>query len=220
MLLINEIYPAICGESRFSGRPCTLVRLTGCHVRCAWCDSAHSFSGGESLTVGDVAAAVRDHGFRTVLVTGGEPLLQRDLVPLCEVLLDDGRTVLLETSGTLGPPNMLALAEVPAGVHRIVDLKAPASAIPADRIDWDGLKGLGAADDVKIVCADRADYEWGRDIVRAGERIPPAARVCFSPAHGALAARELAGWILADGLDADFQIQLHKAVWPDVARGV
>jgi 7-carboxy-7-deazaguanine synthase len=220
MLMVSEIYPAICGESRFRGRPCTLVRLTGCHVRCRWCDSAHSFRGGTSLAVADVVARVRDSGFRTVLVTGGEPLLQRDLVPLCAALLDDGRDVLLETSGTLGPANMLGLAEVPAGVHRIVDLKAPGSAIAPEAIDWDGIAGLGAGDELKIVCADRGDYVWGRDLVRQDDRLPSDVPVCFSPAHGELEPRDLAGWILDDRLDVEFQIQLHKAVWPDVPGGV
>jgi len=220
MLLINELYTAICGESRFSGHPCTLVRLTGCHVRCRWCDSAHSFAGGQTMTVDAVMAIVRENGFRNVLVTGGEPLLQRDLLPLLRALLADDRQVLLETSGTLGPANLIPLSEVPAAVHKVVDLKAPGSAIKADEIDWRGIAELGSHDELKIVCADRADYEWGRDLVRASERLPAGVRVGFSPAQGELAPRDLAEWILADKLDVVFQIQLHKAVWPNVERGV
>ncbi len=124
MLLVNEIYPAICGESRFIGRPCTLVRLTGCHIRCLWCDSEHSFAGGRSLATRDIVEEVRGHGFATVLVTGGEPLLQAEVVDLMRSLLDDGRAVLLETSGTLGHEKLVPLREVPDGVHRIVALKA------------------------------------------------------------------------------------------------
>lgn len=220
MLLINEIYPAICGESRFSGQPCSLVRLTGCHLRCRWCDSAHSFSGGTSMSVADVVAVVAASGFRHVLVTGGEPLLQAELLPLLEALLQDGRLVLLETSGTLGPVNMLALASVPGEVHKVVDLKAPGSAIAAARIDWPGIAQLGPRDELKVVCADRTDYEWGRDLVRAGTHWPSELRVGFSPVQGELEPRQLAEWILADKLDACFQIQLHRAVWPDVERGV
>ncbi len=220
MLLVNEIYTAICGESRFSGHPCTLIRLTGCHIRCRWCDSAHSFAGGERQTVADVMATVRGNRLRTVLVTGGEPLLQKDVLPLLAHLVDDGRQVLLETSGTLGPDNMIALAEVPGAVHRIVDVKAPGSAIGSDQIDWAALAALGARDELKIVCCDRADYEWGRDLLQAGERFPQDVRVSFSPVQGELAGRDLAEWVLADRLDAVFQIQLHKAVWPDVERGV
>ena len=220
MLLVNEIYPAICGESRFIGRPCTLVRLTGCHIRCLWCDSEHSFAGGRSLATTDIVEEVRGHGFATVLVTGGEPLLQAEVVDLMRHLLDDGRTVLLETSGTLGHEKLVPLAEVPEGVHRIVDLKAPGSGIDVAWIDWAGILSLGAGDEVKIVCADRKDYEWGRDLVRAGGRIPDTVEVTFSPVQPDLRPRDLAEWILADKLDACFQIQLHRAVWPDKDRGV
>jgi len=220
MLLVNEIYSAICGESRFSGQLCTLVRLTGCHIRCRWCDSAHSFTGGRQQTVASVLATVQANGFRTVLVTGGEPLLQQDLLPLLKGLAADGRDVLLETSGTVGPANMVPLAEVPDNVHRVVDLKAPGSAISADQIDWVGIAGLNADDELKIVCADRVDYEWGRDLIRAGDRLPAGVRVSFSPVQGELPVRELAGWLLTDRLDAVLQVQLHKVIWPDVERGV
>ena len=220
MLLVNEIYPAICGESRFIGRPCTLVRLTGCHIRCLWCDSEHSFAGGRSLATTDIVEEVREHGFATVLVTGGEPLLQAEVVDLMRSLLDDGRTVLLETSGTLGHEKLVPLCEVPHGVNRIVDLKAPGSGIDTALIDWKGISSLGAGDEVKIVCADRKDYEWGRDLVRAGVRIPDTVEVTFSPVQPDLRPRDLAEWILADKLDACFQIQLHRAVWPDSDRGV
>ncbi|MFT5233013.1 MAG: 7-carboxy-7-deazaguanine synthase [Candidatus Krumholzibacteriia bacterium] len=220
MLLVNEIYSAICGESRFSGYPCTLIRLTGCHIRCSWCDSAHSFSGGETQSVAQVLAVVQENGHRTVLVTGGEPLLQKDLVPLLEALIDDGRQVLLETSGTLGPANILPMSAVPAQVHKVVDLKAPGSAISAKIIDWPGIAELNEHDELKVVCADRTDYEWGRDLVREGGRWPAGLRVSFSPVQGAMSSRDLAEWILADKLDAVFQIQLHKVVWPEAERGV
>ena len=220
MLLVNEIYPAICGESRFSGQPCTLVRLTGCHLRCTWCDSEHSFQGGERMDAGAILEIVRGHGFRTVLVTGGEPLLQAGVTGLLAALLADDRTVLLETSGTRGPANAVTLSAVPAGVHRIVDLKAPASGIDAGLIDWPGIAALDGGDELKIVCADRADYEWGRALVRADGRLPAGVPVVFSPVQGDLEARLLAGWILADGLDVRLQIQLHKAIWPEATRGV
>lgn len=172
------------------------------------------------MPVADIVARIAEIGFRTVLVTGGEPLLQSDVVSLSTALLADGRDVLLETSGTVGPANMIALSEVPAGVHRVVDLKPPASTIAPEDVDWTGIAGLGPADELKIVCANRGDYTWGRDLVRAGERLPAGVPVCFSPVHGELEPRDLAGWILDDRLDVEFQIQLHKAVWPDVARGV
>lgn len=220
MLLVNEIYPALCGESRFSGTPCTLVRLTGCHLRCTWCDSAHAFAGGTPLSVAQVLARVADQGLRLVLVTGGEPLLQPQVVPLLQGLLAAGRDVLLETSGARGHDKLVALGEVPAGVSRIVDLKAPGSGIGADLIDWAGIAGLGVGDELKIVCLHRADYEWARDLVRDDGRLPRGVRVVFSPVHGALEPRLLAEWILADRLEVVLQLQLHKMIWPDRERGV
>jgi len=219
MLLINEIYATICGESRHTGRPCTLIRLTGCHVRCSWCDSAHSFSGGRRLSVDDVRRIVNEHGLSTVLVTGGEPLLQRAVGELLAGLMDDGRRVLLETSGTVLPSTALGLSEVPVGVHRIVDIKAPGSGIPAEQIDWDGIAALGAGDELKIVCAHREDFEWSAALV-ASDRLPDAATVSLSAVQGSLEARELAEWIVNERLDVCFQIQLHRAVWPDLERGV
>ncbi len=220
MLQVNEIYTAISGESRYMGWPCTLIRLTGCHIRCSWCDSEHSFSGGESLSVEDIVRQVRDHGFQTVLLTGGEPLLQAEVQPLMQSLLADGRRILLETSGTLMGPRALSLADVPKGVHRVVDLKAPGSGIGSEKIDWEGFALLGADDEIKVVCAHRQDYEWARSLVLAGGRWQKDLRVSFSPVQDSLPARDLAGWILEDGLDVCFQIQLHKAIWPDVDRGV
>ena len=220
MLLISEIYRSICGESQFSGRPCTLVRLTGCHVRCGWCDSAHAFNGGEPLSVDAVLARVRELGPRTVLVTGGEPLLQPAVVDLLQSLLADGREVLLETSGTVGPRTLVPLAAVPVGVHRIVDLKAPGSGLGPGVIDWDGIACLGAGDELKAVLADRRDYEWARDLVCEAGRLPAGVPVSFSPVQDGLSAADLAQWILEDGLEVRFQLQLHKIVWPGVERGV
>ena len=220
MLLISEIYRSICGESQFSGRPCTLVRLTGCHVRCGWCDSAHAFNGGEPLAVDSVLARVRELGPRTVLVTGGEPLLQPAVVDLLQALLADGREVLLETSGTVGPRTLVPLAAVPVGVHRIVDLKAPGSGLDPGVIDWAGIAQLGAGDELKAVLADRRDYEWARDLVREAGRLPAGVPVSFSPVQDGLSAADLAQWILEDGLEVRFQLQLHKIVWPGVERGV
>lgn len=219
MLWVNEIYPAICGESRFSGRPCTLVRLTGCHLRCAWCDTPHSFTGGEQLEVATIVDRVRGHGYSAVLITGGEPLLQAEAVDLMNALLADGRTVILETSGTTGD-KLVPLREVPAGVHRIVDIKAPGSGVASDLIDWEGIAALGPDDELKVVIADREDFAWARDLAAGGGPLPAETPVTFSPAAPALAPALLAEWILEAGLDVGFQIQLHKALWPDRERGV
>ncbi len=217
MLLICEIYPAILGESRHNGETCAIVRLTGCHRRCVYCDTAYAFQGGERMTTDDVRARVREIGFATVLVTGGEPLLQTECRDLLAGLLADGRRVVLETSGTVGA--RVALADVPAGVCRVVDIKTPGSGIPAAEIDWPGLTALGAEDEIKLVICGRADYEWARALVREG-RLPAGVPVTFSPSYGTVAPHELAEWILADRLPVRFQIQLHKVVWPDAEGGV
>ncbi len=160
------------------------------------------------------------HGFGTVLLTGGEPLLQSQSIDLMEALLKQGLRVLLETSGTLMDERAIALENVPVGVHRIVDLKAPGSGINSEKINWQALASLGETDEIKVVCADRVDYEWARDLVLTGVHWPADLRVSFSPVQDSLPARDLAEWILEDGLDVCFQIQLHKAVWPDIDRGV
>jgi 7-carboxy-7-deazaguanine synthase len=215
--VVSEIYRTVLGESQDSGRLCSIVRLTGCHRRCTYCDSAHSFHGGESLDVAEVVERVRLLEASLVLVTGGEPLLQVDGSELMQALLDDGRDVVLETSGTVGAR---PLSGVPAGVRRVVDVKTPGSGIPEAEIDWDGLASLGAGDELKFVCCDRRDYEWARDLIRDGGRLPAATLCSLSPVHGQLDSRTLADWIVADALNVRFQIQLHKIVWPDRDRGV
>ncbi len=217
MLYVREIYPAIMGESRHSGWPCALVRLTGCHRRCVYCDTAYAFQGGEQMTVGAVLARARELGHGMMMLTGGEPLLQTEAVDLMQAALDAGLQVVLETSGTIGV--RVPLTAVPAGVSRIVDIKTPGSGIAADQIDWDGIAALGPDDELKLVICDRADYEWARDLVRAG-RLPAGVPVTFSPGHGAMELRDLAGWILADRLPVRFQVQLHKVVWPEAEGGV
>jgi len=218
MLLINEIYPAILGESRLSGETCAIVRLTGCHRRCRYCDTEYAFSGGTQQTVASIGEQVRRIGFRTVLVTGGEPLLQRDLLDLLRALVDEGYRVVLETSGTTGVP--LRLDELPAEVVRVVDVKTPGSGLAATEIDWDGLATLGADDEIKIVCCGRADYVWARDEVLRAGRLPRQVPITLAPVWGELEPRALAEWILAERLPVRFQVQLHKIVWPDAEGGV
>jgi len=216
-VVISEIYSTILGESIDSGRPCVIVRLTGCHRRCTYCDSAHAFTGGREMSLDEVLAEVRAMACPVVLVTGGEPLLQTDSLTLMARLLEDGRHVVLETSGTLGPAS---LSDVPGGVRRVVDVKTPGSGIPAGEVDWEGLASLGPGDEVKFVCCDRGDYVWARDMIREGGRLPAASTITLSPAEGMLAPADLAGWIMEDRLDVRFQVQLHKAVWPDREQGI
>ncbi|MGD9548565.1 MAG: radical SAM protein [Candidatus Krumholzibacteriia bacterium] len=220
MLLVNEIYPAICGESRLSGTPCTLVRLAGCHLRCSWCDSPHAFGGGRPMSPDAILAEVRSHGFALVLLTGGEPLLQAGAVELMTVLLEAGHPVLLETSGTLGHDKLVPLSAVPSGVSRVVDVKAPGSGIDPALIDWDGIAGLGSRDELKFVLADRRDFDWAAALVREPGRLPAGPVVSFSPVAGVLGPAVLAEWILAEKVDVRFQIQLHKVLWPGREGGV
>jgi 7-carboxy-7-deazaguanine synthase len=225
MLYVREIYPAIMGESRHGGWPCVIVRLTGCHRRCVYCDTEYAFHGGERLTIDQVLDRVRDLGHGMLLLTGGEPLLQRDAAPLMAAALEAGLEVVVETSGTTGV--RVPLDAVPAGVCRVVDVKTPGSGIAADQVDWDGLAALGPDDELKLVITDRADYEWARMLVRDGlevggvaRRLPAGLPVTFSPGWGALELRDLAGWILDDRLPVRFQVQLHKVVWPEAEGGV
>lgn len=212
---VSEIYRTVLGESRDAGRLCAVVRLTGCHRRCSYCDSAHAFHGGETLERAEILDRVRTLGAGLVLVTGGEPLLQPECPALMADLLAEGCDVVLETSGTTGAA---ALSSVPAGVRRIVDVKTPGSGLSEADVDWAGLKGLGPDDELKFVCSDRADYEWSRRIF--AERMGPVGvPATFSPVHGVLEPGVLAGWIVDDGLDVRVQVQLHKVLWPERERG-
>jgi 7-carboxy-7-deazaguanine synthase len=211
-LRVREIYRSIQGESSFAGQPCTFVRTAGCDIRCEWCDEPHAFGNGERMTLEQVLARVRELGVPLVEITGGEPLLQRAVPELAQRLLDDGRTVLVETGGHHD------ISVLDPRVHAIVDVKAPGSGMAAKN-DLANLARLRPGDEVKLVLLDRADYEWARALVRehglAG-RVP----VHFSPVHGKLEPAELAAWILEDGLPVRLHLQLHKYVWGADARGV
>jgi len=213
MLTINEIFHSIQGESTHTGRPCVFVRLTACDLRCSWCDTPYAFTEGRKMPVDDVVAQVESFGCDLVEITGGEPLLQRDVYPLMHRLLEAGRSVMLETGGHL------SIADVPAGVIRIVDVKCPASGESAKN-HWANLDLLTKADEVKFVIQDRADYEFARGVVAAHDLVERTGAVLFSPVHGGLPAKELAAWILADKLKVRLQLQAHKYIWGADVRGV
>jgi 7-carboxy-7-deazaguanine synthase len=217
MLRIHEIYCTILGESREAGLPCVIVRLTGCHLRCTYCDTEYAFTGGREAATEEICRQVAAFECRTVLVTGGEPLLQKDVVPLLQALVVEYDRVVLETSGTRAA---VSLGQVPPQVRRVVDIKTPESGITAEQIDWEGIRTLGSTDELKFVCCDRADYEWARDVVRGSDLLPPATPITFTPAHNRLAPSDLAEWILEDKLAVRLQIQLHKILWPDRDRGI
>ena len=204
-LRITEVFYSLQGEASRVGLPTVFVRLTGCPLRCKWCDTTYSFTGGEAASIESVLAEVAKYPARQVCVTGGEPLSQKDCLPLLGALCDAGYDVSLETSGALD------VADVDPRVSRIMDLKAPDSG-EVERNLWANLDCLNARDEIKIVIASRGDYEWARDVVRQ-RKIDRLCPVLFSPAQGLIEPQSLADWILADGLNVRFQLQLHKLLW-------
>lgn len=213
MLSVNEIFYSIQGESTHAGRPCVFVRLAGCDLRCSWCDTPYTFGEGRRMSIDDVLQAVDSYGSPLVEVTGGEPLLQEDVYPLMQRLLDEGRTVLLETGGQID------ISRVPGAVVKVMDVKCPASG-ESEKVEWRNIDRLGSLDQVKFVIQDRADYEFARDTLQRHALERRCAAVLFSPVHGVLEPKQLSEWILEDRLPVRLQIQLHKKIWGDNARGV
>jgi 7-carboxy-7-deazaguanine synthase len=213
MLTINEIFHSIQGESTHTGRPCVFVRLTACDLRCSWCDTPYAFHEGRKMSVDEVVSGVEAFECPVVEITGGEPLLQPDVYPLMQQLVDRGHTVLLETGGHR------SIANVPPGVIRIVDVKCPGSG-ESDKNDWSNLDHLTATDEVKFVIQDRGDYEFAKAVIERYALEKRCGTVLLSPVHGVLAAHDLAAWILADRLPVRLQLQAHKYIWSPDARGV
>ena len=204
-LIVSEIFHSLQGEASRIGLPTVFVRLTGCPLRCSWCDTEHAFSGGQRLAVTEILDQVAGFGTPHVCVTGGEPLAQKNCLPLLAALCDAGHDVSLETSGALD------IAAVDPRVARIVDLKAPGSGESA-RNRWQNLPLLTPRDELKFVLKDRADYEWARGII-IEHRLDTRCPLLFSPVQDALEPQLLAEWILADRLPVRFQLQLHKLLW-------
>jgi 7-carboxy-7-deazaguanine synthase len=235
-MVITEIFRSIQGESTHAGLPCIFVRLTGCNLRCTWCDTAYAFHGGTKMTVDQVLARVEDlsstavgassgqavapRGLSLVELTGGEPMLQPEVIPLAQKLLDGGYTVMIETSGER------SVAELPRGVIKIVDVKCPDSGEP-DTFHLENLDALDHKDEIKFVISSRRDYEFARDFTLQHGLARRVHQVMFSPVHAdpegawpGMNARELAEWILADGLPVRLGLQLHKFIWHPATRGV
>ena len=206
-LVINEIFLSIQGETSRSGLPTVFVRLTGCPLRCVYCDTAYAFTAGEKMAIGEILQQVSRYRTPYVTVTGGEPLAQKDCLQLLTLLCDEGYQVSLETSGALD------IAAVEDRVVRVLDIKTPASGEVA-RNRFANLDHLTRKDQVKLVICDRDDYEWSKSRLLE-YRLNERCEVLFSASHGHLAARELAEWILADRLPVRLQIQLHKHLWGD-----
>lgn len=213
MLQVFEIYVSIQGESTHVGRPCVFIRLAACDLRCSWCDTPYAFTGGKKMSLDEVMGEVRALQCGLVELTGGEPLLQKEAIPLMQRLRDEGFEVLVETGGHL------PIHDLPAGVHAIMDVKCPGSG-EAARMHWPNLDVVTQAHEVKFVIKDRADYEYARHVIATHDLPGRAGAVLLSPVHGVLAADELARWMLADHLPARLQIQTHKYIWSPETRGV
>jgi 7-carboxy-7-deazaguanine synthase len=211
-LLIHELYRSVQGESTLAGLPCVFVRLAVCDARCVWCDTPHAFTQGRWRPVEEVLAVALAFDCPLVEVTGGEPLLQPDVLPLMTGLADAGRTVLLETSGAhdIGP--------VDRRVHVIIDLKCPDSG-ECDNNHWPNLDRLKPTDQIKFVLASRRDFDWAVEVIRE-HRLDRRFTLLLSPAFGLLAPVDLASWLLASGLHVRMQLQMHKHIWDPKARGV
>ncbi|WP_455377385.1 7-carboxy-7-deazaguanine synthase QueE [Petrachloros mirabilis] len=209
---VTEIFHSIQGESTYAGQPCVFVRLTGCPLRCTWCDTEYAFYGGSDLSLEDILAKVESYECPLVEVTGGEPLAQADSTALISKLCDAGHTVLVETSGAVD------IASLDQRAHVILDVKCPGSGM-SERMHWPNLGKLSPKDEVKFVLVDRRDYEWARDVM-ARYDLAKLCTVLMSPAFGTLESSQLAEWILADRLAVRVQLQMHKFIWAPDMRGV
>ena len=213
ILKVHEIYQSIQGESTFAGLPCAFVRLSRCNLRCRWCDTPQAFVGGMDMKRAEVLRQALAFGTPLVELTGGEPLLQAGAIPLLRELCDAGRTVLLETSGERD------ISKVDPRVHRIVDFKAPGSGECA-RNRWSNVELLTGRDEVKLVLADRDDYDWAKGVMEEHALAGRASTVLLSPVWGELEPKDLVAWVLEDRLQVRVQIQTHKVIWGADAEGV
>jgi 7-carboxy-7-deazaguanine synthase len=212
-LTINEIYLSVQGESTWAGLPCVFVRLTFCDLRCSYCDTEYAFYEGKKQSLGEIVAAVLAYDCPLVEITGGEPLLQKNVLHLMTMLADAGRTILLETSGAHD------ISVVDPRVHRIMDLKTPGSG-EVERNLFSNIAHLTERDEVKFVIGSRKDYEWSRGQLQEHRLAERCRAVLFSPIFGRIDPRQIVEWILADKLPVRFQLQMHKFIWTPTARGV
>jgi len=212
-LTINEIYFSVQGESTWAGLPCVFVRLTFCDLRCTFCDTEYAFYEGKKRSLGEIVDDVLAYDCPLVEITGGEPLLQQNVLPLMTLLADAGRTILLETSGAHD------ISAVDSRVHRIMDLKTPGSG-EVERNLFSNIDYLTPRDEVKFVIGSREDYEWSRAQLRGHRLAERCHAVLFSPIFGRIDPREIVEWILADKLPVRFQLQMHKFIWTPTQRGV
>ncbi len=210
-MTIIEMFKSIQGESSYAGLPCFFIRTSGCNLRCRWCDTAYAYSGGSELDCSTILKIVRDSNLDLVEITGGEPLLQTDLSEVVSMLISEGFKVLVETNGSLD------IEKIDRRAVRIMDLKPPGSGM-TDRMRWSNIESLDEKDEIKFVISSREDYIWSRDIIKRYS-LERRCHILLSPVHGEIEARDLAQWILDDGIKARLQLQLHKIIWGNNSRG-
>lgn len=212
-LLVNEIFFSIQGESTWAGRPCVFIRLSGCNLRCTYCDTEYALYHGTQMTIDEICKKVFAYGFPIAEITGGEPLLQKETPLLVKRLLSQRYTVLMETNGSMD------IGIVDRACVRIIDIKCPGSG-QSRHMDMGNIHRMDAKDELKFVLTDRADYDYAKGVLASVRKTIPESPVLFSPVGEKLDPKALASWILSDRLDVRMQLQLHKIIWPDVVKGV
>ena len=212
LLHVNEIFKSIQGESTYAGIPCVFVRLTGCNLRCSYCDTTYAYEEGSVMLLSEVMSTINRCGCRNVCITGGEPLLQKNIIKLINLLKKNLFNVYIESNGSLN------IDILPKGIVRIVDIKCPTSGME-QKMDWKNIRRLKRKDEVKFIISSKRDYEWAAGITKK-YKIMDRATVLFGLVHGKLKPKTIAGWILKDGLDVRLQLQLHKIIWPGKVKGV
>ena len=223
-LQVTEIFKSIQGESTLSGTPCVFIRLTGCNLRCGYCDTTYAYEGGNWLSIDDILSKIDDYNCDLVEITGGEPLLQDGVYPLIRTLLETGKLVLIETNGSVDIERTQALKQVQGngskiqGLKIIMDIKCPDSSM-SDKINWENLSKLDKNDEVKFVLNSRGDYDWSKEIIKKYS-LADRCHILMSPVYDNLTAGELSEWIINDNLNVRLNLQIHKYIWGEWARGV
>ncbi len=209
---VNEIFKSIQGETSYAGTPFVFVRTSGCNLRCKWCDTTYAYDKGEEYTVDEIIRILDKYDCRRIVITGGEPLLQKDTFILAECLINNGYTVLVETNGSIN------VSELHSEVIKILDIKCPGSSM-TEHIFWDNLKALSSTDEIKFIVADYNDYVWSRSVIES-YRLTDICKVLISPVLNLLDPKQAAEWIINDNLNVRLQLQLHKYIWGPDVRGV
>jgi 7-carboxy-7-deazaguanine synthase len=212
LLRVNEIFKSIQGESSYAGIPCVFVRLTGCNLRCSYCDTTYAYDEGAEMSACEILKTIKGYGCKNVCVTGGEPLLQNSVTKLIDLLKKSHYKIFVETGGSIN------IDMLPKAVTRIMDIKCPDSGMEKE-MNWDNIDRLKSSDEVKFIISSKKDYEWAKRITRK-YKLTDRTQILFGVAYGRMKPKTLAGWILKDNLVVRFQLQLQKYIWPNKVRGV